>query len=145
MAGLNGARGCAAFFVGALLVSSVTGLFFAQFMAAIAGSAAVAISLYPLALFSAIAFAGFILYLPSLPPYLGTWAPLLSFLRFSFQAIVRNEFDDAADLPAADLYIQTLGFQDFGKWECLAIVVVFMGFFAIATLLSLKFISYERR
>ena len=48
---------------------------------------------------------GFIVYIPKFPSWLGSWAPYVSFMRFSFQALTLNEFQDNSALPLASSYI----------------------------------------
>jgi hypothetical protein len=44
-------------------------------------------------LFFFIAFGGFIVRVPTLPPYLRHWAPQISFVRWALQGLVINEFE----------------------------------------------------
>lgn len=121
-----------------------TGVYFAQLMASVSSSANIAISLYPIALFFTITFAGFMLYLPSIPVYLAVWGPNISFLRYAYQALVLNELENNAYLSSemTQTYISNLGFDGYDKWFCLIILFVFTICFAIGSLGALKYINY---
>lgn len=145
MAGFTSASGCFGLFFGALFLSSVTGLFMAQFIASLAPSAQAAISFFPVALFFSVAFAGYIVYLPEFDQWLRCWAPYLSFMRWAFQAMVINEFSDNGSLPLGQEYIDNLGFNTFSKGHCVSMIPVFTMFFASALLVSLRHINFEER
>ena len=44
-----------------------------------------AVALFPVFLFFFLAFGGFIVRLPTLPGYLGSWAPPISFIRWAME------------------------------------------------------------
>lgn len=46
-----------------------------------------AVALFPVALFFFIAFGGFIVRLPTLPEYLRSWAPIVSFVRWAMEVM----------------------------------------------------------
>jgi hypothetical protein len=94
-------------------------------------------------LFFSITFAGFILFLPTIPPYLSLWGPKISFLRFSFQALVINEFKANSDLPLGENYIEIMGFDDFDEWTCFYILIGFTTAFAILTLSAHTYITFR--
>jgi ABC-type multidrug transport system ATPase subunit len=132
-------------FFGVMVLTSWTGLFNCQLIAAVSPSSQSAISGFPVALFFTITFAGYMIFIPSFPDWLGTWAPYISFMRFSFQALVVNEFKDNDDLPYGNAYIDTLGFEDYSAQTCAPIPLIFMSFFAIVLLYALKCINFEER
>jgi hypothetical protein len=81
MCNLNDSSDRIIFFALVMMLFSTVGLFFSLQVASVSPNAVVAVSLYPIGVFFPLAFAGYIIYLPALPDYLGVWAPYLSFLR----------------------------------------------------------------
>ena len=101
--------------------------------------------MYPIILFFIVAFAGFIVFLPKFPAWLGDWAPYGSFMRYSLQAMILNEMSDNPDLPYGQSFIDTLGFQDFSLNQCIPFLFIFLGFFGLLSLWTLKYINFEVR
>merc|ERR1719223_1642287 len=145
MAGFTSAPGSFGVFFGTLYMSSVTGLFMAPFIASLAPSAQAAISFFPVALFFSVAFAGYIVYIPEFDRWIRCWAPYLSFMRWGFQAMVINEFQDNGSLPQGQEYINNLGFNTFTKQHCLSMIPCFTMFFSSALLVCLRHINFEER
>ena len=85
LAGLR-SGGFGVFFI-ILFCHSTAASFLCQFIAAANPTTAMAIANMSVALFLNIMFAGFIIFLDDLPPVLGSWAPYLSFFRFSYQVL----------------------------------------------------------
>ena len=90
-------------------------------------------------------FAGFAIYIPQMPVWLGTWAPYITFMRWSFQALVLNEFQDNDNLPYAQSYINNLGFDTYTKEECIPFIILYLAVFSLALLLALRFVNFEKR
>eukprot|EP01035_Chromulina_nebulosa_P017867 gene17867-23483_t len=132
-------------FYGVMVLTSWTGLFICQLIASVSPTSQSAISGFPVALFFTITFAGYIIFLPSFPAWLSTWAPYISFMRFSFQALVDNEFSNNSELPLGQEYINMLGFNDYTAEQCAPVPIVFALFFATALLVALKYINFEER
>lgn len=132
-------------FCGVLIITSWTGLFVCQLIASVSPSAQSAISGFPVALFFTITFAGYMIFIPTFPDWLSSWAPYISFMRFSFQALVLNEFNDNSALPYSQEYINSLGFQDYTASQCAPVPLVFLVVFAALLLLALRSINYEER
>ena len=145
MAQLNKASGCLGFFYGQLLLASWSGQFLCQVVAAYSPSPQVAISAFPVALFVAVTFAGYIVFLPSFNIWLKSWAPYLSILRYPYQALVINEFQDNTALPYGQSYIDQLGFNDYSKSEVAPANAFFALGFACLLLIALKYVDFERR
>lgn len=145
MVGFNTASGCFSRFYGQILLDSFNGLFIAQLMSASTSSPVAAVGMYPVILFIQMAFSGYIVFLSSLPVWLSTWGPYLSFVRFSFQTLILNEFDNNPNLPLSETYIQLLGFDTYSIDQTAPVPFVFVIGFAIMFLLALQFISYENR
>ena len=74
-----------------------------------------------------------------------SWAPYGSFMRWSFQGLVLNEFQNNDDLPLGQDYIDNLGFNTFSKNYCAPIVFVFSLCFGVLLLGALRHINYEKR
>jgi hypothetical protein len=145
MAGLSTQSGRFGLFYWQVLLTSWTGLFFAQVVAAVCPTQMVAIASYPIVLFVNLTFTGYVMYLPSFPSYLAYWGPYISFMRFSFQTLVVNELEDNSELPYGSLYLDTLGFTDLSKSQTSPILIIFLAFYGLIVLLSLKYINYENR
>lgn len=143
MAGL--VEGGFGLFFGVMVLTSWTALFLCQLIAALTPSGQSAISFFPVALFFMIAPAGYMVFLPSFPAWIGDWAPYVTFVRFSFQALVLNEFSDNSNLPYGQEYINTLGFNDYDVNQCAPIPLIFLLFFAAALLAALKYVNFEER
>lgn len=133
------------FFLILLLVNYI-GFFLNSLSACISSSTQVALSLLPsFVLFNAF-YAGFIVYIPTLAGFEGTWVPYLVFYRYAFQGLVLNEFKDNNDLTRADGYLDSLGFNDeFSMGDCIAIIILYLGLFAIGFYLALRFVDFEQR
>jgi ABC-type multidrug transport system ATPase subunit len=156
MTGLNDGDGCFGYFYFIVFTTSLCGFFLCQFIAAATPSQQAAISSFPAFLFFFIAFAGFIIRLPTLQSYL-TWAPAITFLRWSFQGLIINEFDDnsniqlspsgtpQAEAQAYDSFMHDLGFEDYERWDSIYVILANMVFFRIITFLAMKYINFEQR
>lgn len=139
------------------MLCSLCALFFCQLLSISLPSPQTAVAVFPATLFLFIAFAGFIVRLPSLPAWLGSWCPDVSFARWGFQGLVINEFDgnpkiSYAQLPSVyytpDPYhtlISSLGFDGVSKWYSIPILLLNMVVFRILTYYSLVYINHEKR
>lgn len=138
----DGHFGC--FFI-TMMLTSWTGLFTCQMMAALASTAQAAINFFPVSLFITVAFGGYIVYIPSFALWIRVWAPYLSFLRYAFQALTLNEMRGNPDLDRGEDFIEELGFDTIDRDTCVGLILLFTAFFATALLLALKYINYEER
>jgi len=128
-----------------LLLTSWTGLFVCQAIAALSPTGQAAINFFPVSLFITITFAGFIVYIPTFPLFLRVWAPYVSFMRWAFQALVLNEFSGNEDLENGDYFISEMGFESYDRDYCLSIIPIFTFLFAGLGLYALRFINWEER
>jgi len=126
-------------------MTSMTGLFMAQLIAAMAPTSQAAISLFPVALFFSVAFAGYIVYIPQFDPWLRAWAPYGSFMRWGFQGLVLNEFAGNSGLPYSQEYINNLGFYSYSKEQCAPLIIIFSLIFSNLELVALKYVNFEER
>ena len=130
----------------ALLFCSWTGLFCCQLIAAMAPTGQSAINIFPVSLFFSVIFAGYIIFIPEFPGWLEAWGPYVSFMRFGFQAMVLNEMNGNPDLSEySGYFIESLGFDDYSREECLSIIPIFFLSFALGVLGALKYINWEER
>ncbi|CAM9674994.1 unnamed protein product [Choristocarpus tenellus] len=117
-----------------------------------------AVALFPVALFSFIAFGGFVVRIPTLPKYLQTWAPLLSFVRWALQGLVVNEFQgngDAFPVPEGvpvtpdmiyNAFLEAYGFGGgLSRAAVIPILVVNFFIFRVIALFCLRLVRFERR
>lgn len=128
-----------------MMLSSWTGLFSCQTIAALAPTGQSAINFFPVSLFVTVTFAGFIVYIPTFPTWLRCWAPYCSFMRWAFQAMFLNEFSGNPDLKQSRYFIDELGFESYDRDYCISVIPIFTLFFAAAVLLSLKYVNFEER
>eukprot|EP00339_Tiarina_fusa_P028192 CAMPEP_0117059962 /NCGR_PEP_ID=MMETSP0472-20121206/41684_1 /TAXON_ID=693140 ORGANISM="Tiarina fusus, Strain LIS" /NCGR_SAMPLE_ID=MMETSP0472 /ASSEMBLY_ACC=CAM_ASM_000603 /LENGTH=147 /DNA_ID=CAMNT_0004777939 /DNA_START=32 /DNA_END=475 /DNA_ORIENTATION=- len=147
MCGFTTAEGHFGPYYCALLFCSWTGLFLCQLIASLAPTGQAAINIFPVSLFAAVIFAGYIIFIPEFPTWLEAWGPYVSFMRFGFQAMVLNELVGNPDLSAySNQFIEDLGFDDYSREECLSIIpVVFFLTFCFGILLALKYVNWEER
>jgi ATP-binding cassette subfamily G (WHITE) protein 2 (SNQ2) len=133
------------FFLMIMWISTIISMFICQFLAFISPSMEIAMSLFPVVLFFATAFEGFIVYLPEFPDWL-SWAANVSYMRFSFQSLVLNEFQgNDEQLPLESYYIDALGFNTFSKTQCACFLLIFVGFHGLMSYLAIQFINFEKR
>lgn len=157
MAGLHPCWGAFWFFYLVVALSSMNALFFCQFLAIALPSAQTTVAIFPAALFLFIAFAGYIVRLPTLPTWLSTWAPDVSFARWSFQALVINEFEgnqkvDYSNLPEVSYskypsyeFLSALGFEGYSKWYSIPVLLLNMVVLRFLTFAVLKKVNHENR
>ena len=137
-------------------MTSLNGLFFSQLLSVLCPSQQTAITLFPALLFFFISFAGYIVQLQSLPTWISSWAPLISFVRFGFAALAINEFKDNLTIfPDVNLFVtnkvqydkfaELYGFEDFSKSSCVLFLVVSMAVFRLLTFLAVRYIRWEKR
>jgi ABC-type multidrug transport system permease subunit len=149
--------GCFWYFWIVVMLCSLCALFFCQLLSVALPNSATAVAVFPATLFLFIAFAGFIVQLPQLPPWLGSWAPNVSFARWAFQGLVINEFYNNPRVSYASLatieytpdpyqtFVEGLGFQGTDKWFSVPILVLNMVVFRMLTYYTLVYVNYEKR
>jgi hypothetical protein len=145
MAGLDPDPDRFLFFYFVLLVCSVTGLCLCHLVANCCSNVNETLTVLPVFIFPSILVSGFVVALPDLPTWLRAWAPYLSFVRWSFQALVLNEFSDNPNLPYGDYFLVDFGFTTISKEACSSYVVIFAAIFFVAAFASLKLVDFERR
>lgn len=144
------------YFVLVVTVCGLCGLYFCQIVSLMAPNPQIAVSVFPAALFLVVVFAGFVVRLPSLPDWLGSWAPMASFARWAFQGLVINEFEGNAGIdyyeiiPAGmpdpyKLFIENFGFQGYTKWDTLPILAICLAVLWLGSYLPIRLISFEKR
>lgn len=132
------------FFYYILWVTDFVAYFAAQFVANISPSSEVAMSLFPVLMFFALAFEGFIIYVPEFPVW-SHWATYVSYLRYAYQALILNEFDGNTDLPFSALYIDELGFSTIPQANCAGYMWIFVFGHALVAYLVLKHVNFIKR
>jgi len=148
------------FFYIVTAMTSACGLFYCQLLAALCPSQQAAITLFPATLFFFIAFAGYIIFIPSLPEWLECWAPSVSFVRWSFQALVINEFKDNSDVfPPITIgnivvrstdemwmeFAENYGFETHDKWYCVTILAINAAIYRGLNFFALRYVKFEKR
>ncbi|CAN0027756.1 unnamed protein product [Discosporangium mesarthrocarpum] len=159
MCGLNNSDpGRFGYFTGVMILSNLVALSFCQMLASFTRLEETAVALFPVALFSFIAFGGFIVRLPTLPEYLRAWAPTISFVRWALQGLVVNEFegnDRVFPIPEAipvtpdevfRSFLAAYGFDNgISKLTVLPILVANLFVFRVLTLMFLRLVNFEKR
>lgn len=145
LAGLRTHEECFGAYYIVMLLISWTGLFVAQTMAALSPTGQAAINFFPVSLFISVAFAGYVVYIPSFPTWLRAWVPYISFMRWGFQALVLNEFSGNPNLIYSQYYIDEMGFDTYSRDECIPILIIFVALFASIVLTALKYVNFEER
>eukprot|EP00752_Nemacystus_decipiens_P008555 g7642.t1 len=163
MAGLNTDGFQYGYFVLVMVLCNLVALSFCQMLATATRLQDTAVALFPVFLFFFLAFGGFIVRLPTLPGYLGSWAPPISFVRWAMEGMVINEFEgheaDIFPVPRGMPTTPTVIYKSFlaaygygerdDRTDVLGQVVwILLGnlvLFRVLTLVCLKFVTFERR
>lgn len=133
------------FFYYVLLLMSLWSVQLAGFIASIAESTQAALSYFPIVMFVNVGFAGYLIFLPRFPAWLGNWGPYVSIMRFAFQSLVLNEFEGNAALPEAGVYLANMGFAQLSKTATALLLLPFYAFFNVAFLGALHLVNFEKR
>lgn len=133
------------FFFGCLYLCSITGLFMCHFVGNISPDSQTSLAILPIFMVSTLMLAGYIVLIPNLPIYIRLWAPYLSFMRWSFQALVLNEFYNNNYLPLGNYYIDNFNFNNPNKSICLSILIFYVFIYMILCFLALKYKRFESR
>ena len=143
MAGLR--DGHYGYFFIIILLSNYTIMYLSFTLGAISSSIQVSLSLFPIVLGLNILYAGYLVYIPNMPGVEGTWLPYIFYLRYAFQGLVLNELQNNDDLTESHSYISELDFDTISVSGCTAIILIFLGCFAISYYVALRFINFEQR
>jgi ATP-binding cassette subfamily G (WHITE) protein 2 (SNQ2) len=144
MTGLRGGSHYCVFFVVLLLVG-YCGLFLAYAVIAVSSSASVALSYFPAIMTFSMFYAGYVVYIPVMADWQRTWLPYLSMLRYAFQGLVLNEFQDNGDLPEAQEYINQLGFNVISIEGCCGALVIWNLLLVAVFCLAITYLNFEKR
>lgn len=129
-----------------ILLSSLTGYLICQVIAASSPNAQTAMGIYPMVVFTNLLFTGYFQYISHMQPWLQCWAPIISFARWGYQAIVVSEFSNNPLLGSdSSYYLQMFDFTTPGDWQCVAILLVFISAFWCMLICTLSFVSFEKR
>jgi len=128
-----------------VLLQSFVGLFQCQLISTCTSSPQSALSVANVASLFTIAFSGYLVFIPTLPDWLRSWAPYASFMRWAFEGLVTNEMGDDEDNLVVATTLDNLGFHSFDKWQVIPILVGFAAGMRLLTLVALRFVSFEER
>lgn len=149
--------GCFGYFWLVVMLCSICALFFCQLLSICLPDSQTAVGVFPASLFLFIAFAGFIVRLPSLPGWLGAWAPSASFARWAFQGLVINEFKGNAKVSFVQLptvyytpdpyetFVNSLGFGGVSQWFSIPVLLLNIVVFRALAYYGLVYCKYEKR
>ena len=121
-----------------------TTLFAIQGIAHLNGSQSGAIQYAPVYIFINVMFAGYILYIPDVQDWL-SFGPVISPMRYAFQALLRAEFVGNDELPESDDYIEIMGFDDLTTSGSIGILFIFFLITLFGSLAILWNVDHEQR
>lgn len=114
-------------------MNNLISFYCAQFMAAISPSAEVALTLFPLIFLFLGSFAGFTIPLSELPPG-WKWASYISYPRWTYEALIINEFEHRLDNVAV---LNFYSFNNFNKFYVFPLLALFMVFVNVLVYMGL--------
>lgn len=129
------------------LVSFTTlaiGIVLAYFVAALAPSMDVANASLPCYIATLLYFAGFYLRLPDMPVY-WRWYSRIDFLRYSWGALMVNQFEGSGVRYLGETPLQVFGLEGVDKWGNLGVLWAFWGVFFGGAWAALQFKRHEKR
>ena len=112
------------------LMANMVSFYFAQFLALSTQSAEMAFLLFPLTLMFFLLFAGFAVPIDKLPDA-WSWAPFVSYARYSFEGLVVNEFERFTMDGSAVL--RNFSFDEYDKMDTFWILAIYIVVIDIAT------------
>ncbi|EWM25382.1 atp-binding cassette superfamily [Nannochloropsis gaditana] len=134
MVGLYPNAACHLFALLVTFLNNLISFYCAQCIAAISPSAEVALAMFPLVFLFLGSFAGFTIPLGELPPG-WKWASYISYPRWTYQALIINEFQYRADRTAVLTFYSFTGFNKYLALPILAAFIVLMNVFVYIGLL----------
>ena len=75
-------------------------------------------------------YCGFFVFLPDFPDWEGSWIPNIVYMRYCYQGMVLNEFQNNNNLPKQHEYIHNMGFDTISIQGCIGILFLFLGSFS---------------
>jgi hypothetical protein len=145
MTGLRTEQGRFGMFFLVMLLTHQCSLLMSYMIVAIASSSTVAISYFPAFLVFNMFYAGFVVYIPVMPDWQGSWIPYLSFFRYAFQGLVLNELQHNNNLPEGHDYINQLGFDTISLTGCCGALLLFMPLLFGTFYLAITYVDFEER
>lgn len=118
------------YFSGMLFMASLSSYYLAMAIAALTSDEKLAFSIFPLCFLFFSTFAGFAIPVDDVAP-MWSWAPWISFVRWSFQGLMVNQWDKystQADNDGYNTVLEMYGFDGYDKWYSfwiVGLVVVF--------------------
>ena len=102
-------------------------------------------SIVPLILCINMLFAGFLIFIPDMYAWQKFFADI-SVMRYSFQALMINEFtDNERKLPLQESYLESVGFDTLTLNECVGISVCMTIIISLTSVLVFKYVDHEQR
>jgi len=133
------------FYYTAMYFASLGGYFTCLCLAAVCSSAPTAMGIFPPVFFANLLYTGYFQYIPHMQPWLGVWAPYVTFIRWSYQAILVNELTANPMLPYSDDLLSSLQFNRHSAGYCLGIILVFVGGYSSLLIYFLIKMNFEKR
>lgn len=133
------------FFFAVMFGLSLAGYAFSNLIAAITPNQQSALNLYSALFQFCMFYCGYAIPLDDVPWY-WSWAPDFSFARWSFEALIINEFHgiDDDDGAGATYWLKHWNFYNHTKWPVFTIFVLQVAVFHLLALLAMRFVSFER-
>ena len=126
-------------------ISCCAAFFMLMTVASFARTVESGMAILPPALLLNMCYSGYLMFIPSMPSWQGSWLPYLSYFRFGFQGLVLNELQNNDDLPLSGTFIDNMGFNTISVQGCAAILLLFFGGYALTFFLALRFMDFEER
>ncbi|KAJ8608935.1 hypothetical protein CTAYLR_005316 [Chrysophaeum taylorii] len=134
------------FFYMVMFGLSLAGYSFSNFIAAITPNQQSALNLYSALFQFSMFFCGYAIPIDQVPTY-WSWAPKFSFARWSFEALILNEFDgidDDDDGAGAEYWLKYWNFNGANKYRVFAVFVLQVSVFHVLALLAMRLVSYQK-
>jgi hypothetical protein len=116
---------------------SVACYFLSEIIAVSHATAEAGLTTYRNVIFLLILYAGYVVPCTEYPEWQRSWIQYFSILRWAFQALVLNEYQNNTEFVEADAIVSTLySFDTISLWWCVFILVLYTGSFLLVSLLA---------
>jgi ABC-type multidrug transport system permease subunit len=126
------------FYVLILCLEALIGFGICQVVAVLSPTPQTAMSVFPVVVFSMMSVAGYFIYIKDLDNWLKDWAPFVSPMRYSFEALVLNELSGNNDLDDPGDFIEKYGFDTLSKGLCLVCAAICCGAIFVILIYAIK-------
>ncbi|GAX75653.1 hypothetical protein CEUSTIGMA_g3097.t1 [Chlamydomonas eustigma] len=125
-------------------VTLSNGIVLAYFIASFSPNLDVANALLPTYVVTLLFFAGFLIKLNQIPNY-WNWYSYLDFIRYSFTALMANQFSGGDPVYQDTTFLTSFSLQGQNQWRNLGFSSLFFIFFFVCALTVMTFKKYQSR